>query len=147
MTHEAARVAEKREHQEDPAAHVPVVAFGYQIPPLTESEDWFVLQDLLRLLSRGQASRLALEPGAGRGRRHQHRRRAERGFYSQYFLVRGGGGSRQGSGPGGKLALDEVDRIGREGVSAEDLERLRSEALLARATELVPTAARTHAAR
>ena len=42
-----------------------------------------------------------------------------------------------------RLALEEVDRIGREGVPPGDLERLRSESLLDRATDMLPTAGRT----
>lgn len=128
---------------EDPSAHVPVIAFGYQVPPLTESEDWFALQNLLRLLTRGSASRLrsSLVLGAGVATEIEGELSTAATPNIFWFVVVAVPGKDLGQVE--RLTLDEIDRIGREGVSAEDLERLRSEALLARATELVPTAART----
>jgi predicted Zn-dependent peptidase len=143
VTHEDSRTSEKREGMEDPSAHVPLIAFGYQVPPLTESQDWFALQSVLQLLVRGSASRLraSLVLGAGVATEIEGELSTAATPNIFWFVVVPVPGKDLGQVE--RLALDEVDRIGREGVSKEDLERLRSEALLARATELVPTAART----
>jgi serine/threonine protein kinase len=143
VTHEDPRTSETRERMEDPSAHVPVIAFGYQVPPLTESEDWFALKSLMHLLTRGPASRLrsSLVLGAGVATEIEGELSTAATPNIFWFVVVAVPGKDLGQVE--HLALEEVDRIGREGVPATDLERLRSEMLMARATELVPTAART----
>jgi len=143
VTHEAARTAESRETMEDPSAHVPVIVFGYQVPPITEWQDWFALRALLQLLARGQDSRLrqslVLSAGVATEIDAELSPAATPNIF--WFLAVAVPGKDLDQIE--RLALDEVDRIGREGVAPDDLERLRAEELLERATNMLPTAERT----
>ena len=142
-THEAPRTAEKREILEDPSAHVPVIVIGYQVPPLSDSEDWFALQEVMHLLRQGSASRLRSSLVLGAGVATEIEGELSTAATPNIFWVVVVAVPGKDLDRVEHMALDEIDKIAREGVSPEDLERLRSEMLLARAKEMVPTASRT----
>jgi predicted Zn-dependent peptidase len=142
-----------RETMTDPAAHVPVVMFAYQAPSLMDSRDWLALHNLMELLvrlggrtetgSQGSASRLSsrLVRDAGVATELEGDLTNYSGTNIFWFLVVAVPGKDLGQLE--RLTLDEIDRIQNQGVSPAELERLKAQALLARATEMVPTAART----
>jgi predicted Zn-dependent peptidase len=143
VTHEAARISETREAMDDPHAHVPVILFGYQVPPVTQDQDWLALSSLLQLLVRGPGSRLrsSLVQAAGVATELEGELGASAGPNIFWFVVV--------AVPGKdlvqieRLAVEEIDRIGRDGVNPDDLERMRAEALHTHAMDMVPTAGRT----
>lgn len=142
-----ARTVETGETMTDPAAHVPVVMIAYQAPPLTNAPDWFPLHNLMELLVRagfqGSASRLQsrLVQDAGLAS-------AVEGELTNYsgpniFWVLAVAVPGKDLGQVERLAIEEIDRIGKMGISQQELDRLRAQALLARDTEMVTTEGRT----
>lgn len=138
---EAAHNGERRESMTDPSAHVPIVLVSYPVAPIS-NPDWYALDSLRQLLAVGSAARLrtSLVDGAGVAFSIESELSASAGPNDFWLALV--------SAPGKDLAqieqmaFAEIDKIAAQGVSADDLERLRSEALRNRAMSMVSTAAR-----
>jgi zinc protease len=138
---EPARSAEQRESMTDPSAQALAVAMVWSTPATTDP-DWFAVKRLGEVLGATEAARLhsALVKGAGVAAGVQVNLEDTTGpnLLVVVIVVSPGKDPAQVE----KLALQEIDRIAREGVMQAELDRLEADALRRRALQLVTTTAR-----
>lgn len=138
---EPARTAERRETVTDPLAKVPAVLISWQVPSLTDP-DWFTLKALLDLLRGTQVSRLGAGLVKGAGVVSEIEGELGTSAGPNYFFLALVAVPGKDLGQIERLAFEEIDRIGREGVPDDEMERLRLELLRRRAMELVTSGSR-----
>ena len=138
---EPARTAERRENMTDPRIQAPTVIMAWSTPSATDP-DWFAVKRFGEVLGASEAARLqsALVKGAGvaAGAQVNLEDTAGPNLLFVTLVVAPGKDPAQAE----KLALLEMDRVAREGVTEDELERLRTDALRRRALLLVTTTQR-----
>jgi zinc protease len=138
---EPGRSAEKREVITDPAMQSPEVLISWRVPAATE-QDWFVLKRLGEALGANDAARLpaALVTSAGVASTAQVTLDDSAGpnLLTAEIIMAPGKDARQAE----KLVYDEIERIAREGIGQEELDRLSMDSLRRRAFLLITTTRR-----
>ena len=138
---EPGRKAEKRELVTAANVPAPFMMMAWQAPPSADA-DWFAIERLGEALGGTTASRLpnSLVKTAGVASTVVVGLQSTAGpnLLAVQVLVAPGKDTAQIE----KLVYDEIDRIGREGIPQEEMERLETEAIRRRAFQLVTTSVR-----
>src|SRR5579872_1117638 len=128
--------AERRESITDPTANVPIVLLCWPVASASNSKDWFALKALGDVLWGTEAARLPMMArGAGIASGVEGSLGTSGGpnyFWIALIAVPG-----KDLGQLEKMALQEIERIAREGVPADEMERIRMNGLRNRAMEFV----------
>jgi zinc protease len=139
---EPARTAERRENLTDSRIQAPTVLMVWNTPSATDP-DWFAVKRLGEVLGASEAARLqtALVKGAGvaAGVQLNLEDTAGPNLFAVILVVAPGKDPAQAE----KLALQEMDRISREGVTQDELDRFETDALRRRALQFVSTVQRS----
>jgi zinc protease len=140
--HEPGRKSETREIAPDLPVASPILVVSWRIPKATDP-DWFYLKTLSEVLGEDDAARLqtALVKNAGVVADVQAGAEDSEGpniLSVEIFVAKGKDPSQAES-----LLYREVERIAREGVPADELERVTMAATRSRVFQLVSTAARS----
>ncbi len=138
---ERARTAEARRTIVDLSAQAPLLVIAWRVPPPTDP-DWFVLFTLCGVLSANDAARLpaALVKGSGVASLVSmdiETNSAPDLIVSQVLAIAGKDLSQVES-----LFYKEIDRVAREGVTQEEIDRAQTEALRVRSLSMVSTSSR-----
>ncbi len=140
-TREPGRATEKRETSPDAGMQVPEVLISWRVPAFTDP-DWFAVKRLGEVLGANEAARIptSLVKNAGVASAVLVNLEASGGanLLTVQAIVAPGKDPAQAE----KLIYEEVDRIKRELVSREELDRCWTDALRRRAFSLVSTTAR-----
>jgi zinc protease len=142
-TREPERTGEKRESMNDPTVQTPAVMLAWRVPPITDP-DWFILERITEILGSNNASRLqsALVSGAGVASSIGVSLDDSAGpnLLWVWLVIPPGKDPNQAE----KLCYQEIEHLTREGVSREELERLKTDALRRRVFSLVTTFSRAY---
>jgi zinc protease len=138
---EPAHTAEARRTIVDPSAQAPLLLIAWRVPPPSDP-DWFTLFTLCEVLAANDAARLqaALVKGSGVASivtMDIENNSAPDLIVSQVVALAG-----KDLGQVESLFYKEIDRVAREGVTQEEIERAQTEALRVRSLSMVTTTAR-----
>jgi len=138
---EPARTAEKRETDSEPGIPNPLIIVDWQAPRGLDA-DWFALKGLVEVLGGTALSRLqnSLVKTAGVASNATVGLEGSAGpnLLLVQVLVAPGKDPAQAE----RMVYQEIDRIAREGVPKDEIERLKTDSLRRRAFQLVTTTAR-----
>ena len=138
---EPGRTAEKRETVAEPGIPNPLIFMAWQVPKGMDP-DWFALKGLSDVLGGNVASRLqnSLVKTAGVANTASTGLEASAGpnLLIVQVLVASGKDPAQAE----RMVYEEIDRVAREGVPKEEVERVKTDYLRKRTFALVTTAAR-----
>jgi len=139
---EPQQIAGRRETSTDPSAKVPVVLLCWPVASTQNPKDWFALKALLDLLVGTEASRFPVSLGHGAGIASAVEGNLGTSGGPNYFWIALIAVPGKDLGQLEKMALQEIDRVIREGVPEDEMERIRMNGLRTRAMEFVTSTSR-----